>query len=261
MSRKSSFGPQGRSAVRVSPAALVLVALALLLGAPALAIAQAPARDSEVFLLATVHKRHADLPYFGFERFGEIVEAIASEVMVLELTPTELEKREAFASKQEYPRVLFPMLDSGDYRVYVSEPGEPLFAQITGPVGAANAAFANNRPDAAQALERYETALRDVLQQAYWRSPADLHSAQTAKVYEGLRALRDELIGRDEADNQKRWDRFTCDAVIEAARENPGRRILVVNGIHNHYSIARCLRSAPGIRAIEMEGWLRSNGF
>lgn len=236
-------------------------ALALL---GALAAAPAPAAPpAEVHLLGTVHSRHERLDAYGFEDLRSIVEDIAPDVLLLELTPEELATRTPSVGKQEYPRVLFPLMDAGDYVVEVWEPGGALFEDITGAAARGRERLARERPDAAAALDAYDRALRTLMETAVWAGPADLHAGISDALHAAHARVRGALAPEERA-AQARWNAYMLERIAETARAHPGARILVMVGATHHHAIAPAVRALDGVEAIDMVArlcdWARRRG-
>ena len=73
------------------------------------------------------------------------------------------------------------------------------------------------------------------------------------------RAYHDRLAGERVAAAWERWNAHAAAMVRTAARENPGRRILVLIGVENTGPLRATLKDDPGIRLVDVDAWLRAN--
>lgn len=210
----------------------------------------------QVHVVGTLYRRHEQVKVFDLAALSRLLTAIDPDVLVLDVTPTELEARRVSPGKIEYPGAVFPFL-SGRHRVYAAEPAEPTFSQIVNAVAADHRRFESERPAAAAALEQMTEATYAALQH-HWRSAADVQGEVTGRVLAGKRLIEASLVGPARAAGQDRWDRHTASVVLRAAGENPGKRVLVLVGIENRHEVLRLLAAEPAIELVDMERWLRS---
>lgn len=92
-----------------------------------------------------------------------------------------------------------------------------------------------------------------------WRSPADVNGSVTDEMLRARRAYQDRLAGERVAAAWERWNAHAAAMVRTAARENPGRRILVLIGVENTGPLRATLKDDPGIRLVDVDAWLRAN--
>lgn len=218
----------------------------------------APAANGELFVLGTLYKRHENVAAYDLRTLNKIILAIRPDVLVLDVTPSELKEQKVFPGKIEYPDVIFPLVRSGKYRVYAAEPAEPLFSELVRPLAEAFAVMRQTRPEAARILQRHTDNTYEALN-AIWLSPADVNSAATDKVLAGLKSLRAKLVGPVDVNTEQQWNQHTVNVALRAVKENPGKRVLVLVGIDNCYMIRDELRRSSKLNLIDMEQWLRAN--
>jgi hypothetical protein len=231
--------------------------LLCLLAAPSGAIvAQAGGERAEVFVVATLYRRHADVPAYTHDSLRAIVERIRPEVVVLDVSPRELREEAVHPSKAEYPRVIFPLVRANGYRAYAGEPDEPEFGEIVGRLSRRLEAFRAEQPDAAGADAAYARATYDALARL-WRTPADVNGATTDRLLLARRAYQDQVAGPVVADAWRRWNEHAVAVVVDAARENTGKRVLVLVGVENAGLLRSALRERADVRLVDVEAWLR----
>jgi hypothetical protein len=233
-----------------------LIATALVLwpgGAP-------PVRDTEVFVLGALGALHEREPGFTFETLSLVVQRIDPEVILLEVTPDELAGRLATKGRPEYPRVVWPLLEQPDPpKVYPMEAGQPLYDEMARTAEPVWSAFARDRAEDNAALTAYTEAATNALL-AYWRSPSDTQDDATDALARARYQLRAALLPAGHV-VQLRWDSVMVDAAAKAIAAHPGARVLVVGSFRNRFMFVEALRPLPGVRIVNMHGWLRDNGF
>jgi hypothetical protein len=240
----------------IMPAILLLSFVCFISAIPA---ALSPVKDkSEVFVLATLYSRHKTTPVYDLAALKKIVQAINPDVFVLDVTPAELKTRQVWPSKIEYPGAVFPLVDSSRHFAYAAEPPEPMFTEIVSSVKEVHKKFRASRPDAARALDDMTSNLFEALK-ASWQTPADVNGSITDKALEGKRVLEDKLRGPEDVENGRRWTQHIIDVTLQAAKEHPGKRILVLNGIENCYVVREGLRRHAGVTVVDIEQWLRQH--
>jgi hypothetical protein len=215
---------------------------------------------SEVFLLGTLYKRHEQVPAYDVATLTRIVETVAPEVLVLDVTPDELKKQAVFPGKVEYTKGIFPLLKKHKFIVYPAEPAEPLFTEIVDAAKASLARFDKEQPVLSASFKRTEKNVYTVLG-SHWTSAARVQDNITGEMIDSVARLQGELVGSAIKDGDERWDRHTADVVIKAASEHPGKRILVLTGIRNRPLVQRYLQAAPDLRLVDMPAWLTKANF
>jgi hypothetical protein len=149
---------------------------------------------------------------------------------VLDVTPRELRDERVHPSKQEYPRVIFPLVRERGLRAYAGEPDRA-----------------------------YESATYAALARL-WSTPARVNGPLTDQMLAARRRYQDEVAGDRVADAWRRWTEHTVSVVRRAAGEHPGRRILVLVGVENAPQVRGALRRHPELELVDVEAWLRHEG-
>jgi hypothetical protein len=237
--------------------ASLLIAIALrAMASPPSADGQAVSAQSEVFVLATLYQRHDSTPAYNHDTLRVLIERIAPDVVVLDVSPKELREQTVHPSKREYPAVIFPLVRERGYRAYAGEPDEPEFTRIVQRLGAALQQFRTAHAETAAADRAYQEATFRALAQV-WRTPADVNGALTDRLLGARRAYQDGAAGPEVADAWRLWNEHAVSVVRQAQRENPGRRILVLVGVENCAQLRASLAPLPELRVVNMEQWLR----
>ncbi|MGE5927164.1 MAG: hypothetical protein ACM357_07415 [Gemmatimonadota bacterium] len=239
----------------VLSASLLSAILLRAMAAPPSADGQSAAGPSEVYVLATLYQRHDSTPAYDHATLRALIERIAPDVVVLDVSPTELREQSVHPSKREYPEVIFPLVRERGLRAYAGEPDEPEFTRIVQGLGAALGQFRSAHPGAAAADRAYQEATFRALAHL-WRTPADVNGALTDQLLAARRAYQDRVAGPEVAEAWRRWNEHAVAIVRQAQRENPGGRILVLVGVENCARLRASLARLPELRVVDMEEWL-----
>lgn len=223
------------------------------LAAPAEAREVAPA---EVVVLGTLHRMHDEIPSYDFGQLERIVEGLEPDVLCVELQPADLESRPDEPNKQEYPRVIYPLIDKRRYRVYALEPAEPLFSELLGPYVEANRRFVASQAEQSALLGAFVESTYAVLKR-YWKSPVEVNDELTDRVFRAKHDLQAALVGPGEVQGWESWNRHFLDVVETAALENPGKRVLVLVGAEHAYWLRAQLVSSERLRLVDTAKLLR----
>jgi hypothetical protein len=234
----------------------ILLVLALV-PATALPIGAAKTPPAQVAVLATLHQLHATTPAYSFEILGQVIERLQPDVLCVELQPGDLQQRPAEATKQEYPKVVYPLIDRHHYRVYAMEPAEPAYSDILTPYIQAGHDFSVREPEQAEAFSRYSDGAYIGLQ-TYWTSPARVNDAVTDSVLRAKHDLQQAMVGDGERIGWERWNRQFLGVILQAAKENPGKRIVVIVGAEHGYWLRGHLAQATGVQLLDTAALLRA---
>lgn len=217
------------------------------LALPAMATAQTPAA---VIVLDTLHQMHAEVPAYDNATLGRLIENLRPDVLCVELQPSDLAARPAEKTKQEYPAVIYPLIDRHHYRVYAMEPPEPLYSTILAPYRSNTEAFDTRQPARAEAFGKYSDGLYAALK-AHWTSPASVNDEATDTAFHAKHVLQEALMGPGEHAGWEAWNGHFLEIIQRAARENPGKRIVVTVGAEHGYWLREHLRHAAGVALLD----------
>jgi hypothetical protein len=232
-----------------------------LLGVASSAISMASSSNAdnhELFVLGTLYKRHETVPAYDLAALKKTIVAIRPEVLVLDVSPSELAEQKVHPGKIEYPGVIFPLVRGGRYRVYAGEPAEPMFTEIVQALDGANRRLTQDTPENRATIQKYSDATYEALA-TIWVSPADVNNEVTERMLGGKQALESRLVGAVHRDSWARWNRHAVEVALRAVRENPGKRVLMITGIENCAGVRKHLRRQNSINLVDMEPWLRAN--
>lgn len=225
-----------------------LSGLAAVFAGPAHRASVAP--DGALFVLSTLYRRHAVTPAYDVSALRRVIERIDPEVLVLDVTPQELARREVHESKIEYVGAVFPYLATVNRPAYAAEPDEPLFSEITQPLARA---FADVTAAKGEELDRYESALFTILGR-HWASAAAANDTLTDQLMATRTRLTGEFVPAF-AQAQAQWDAHTVARTLEAVAAHPAARVLLLTGVENAWRVRPALAEA-GAALVDMPRWL-----
>lgn len=232
---------------------LLLVCGTLL--APPRAHSQQSGAPSDVYVLATLYRRHAQTPAYGHDTLRALIERVRPDVVVLDVSPRELREQTVHPSKAEYPQVIFPLVRTRGYRAYPAEPDEPEFTEIVSRLSRSLETFRTRRPDAASVDTQDDEATYAALARL-WKTPADVNGALTDRLLSTRRHVQDLIAGPEVADAWRRWNEHSLSVIRRAVQENPGKRVLVLIGVENAAMLRPALAGDASITLVDVEAWL-----
>lgn len=212
---------------------------------------------AEVAVLSVMHKLHAEMPYYDFDDIERIIETLKPDVLCVELQPDDLKSRPDEKNKQEYPRVVYPLIDEHGYRVYAMEPAEPKFSELLQPYLEANRRFMEEQPDKSATLDRFIESTYGALN-AYWQSPADVNGEITDHVFRAKHDTQGALVGEGERQGWENWNSHFLGVIETAVRENPEKRVLVIVGAEHAYWLRERLAANTSIKQLDTAALLRN---
>jgi hypothetical protein len=105
-------------------------------------------------------------------------------------------------------------------------------------------------PDAADAFSKFIDSLYGYLF-SYWKSAAEVNSHRTDALFEVKHSYQNELFGEKQKLAWEGWNMHFLDKILEAARANPGKRLIVIVGAEHSYWLRKKLREQEGVILIE----------
>ena len=237
---------------------LAILALAFLLGAAtAVAAEPQPGKADEVIVIGALHRLHETEEGFGYAELERLIRTARADVLVLEVTPEELEGLTETRGRPEYPQVVWKLIEKDRAKAVAMEPGGALYKQMTTAAGDFFAAADKADPARARFAADYRKAYEASLL-AYWRTAADTQDANTEALARGWYAVQDNLYGAEQKQLQDRWDGYMGDAAAKAVTDFPGKRILVLGSYRNRHRLQAAIRSAAPGRLVDTADWIRS---
>lgn len=203
-------------------------------------------KPAEVIVLSTLHQLHDQTEGYSFIHLTEIIEALRPDVLAVELTASDLESRRDQATKQEYQRSIFPLLDKHQYEVIPLEPSEPLFSELVGLLRASSEQLYEQSPAIADSFNVYTESLYLLLSER-WVSAAAVNSSHTDVLFESKHRFQSAIFGPGEARVWEEWNQHFLQKILAAATANSGKRVLVLVGAEHAYWLRAHLKTSDVI--------------
>jgi hypothetical protein len=216
---------------RLSLACALGVTLAIAGISQGIASAAGPA---EVIVLSTLHQLHAQTNGYSFADLSEVIEQLHPDIIAVELTAADLESRREQSTKQEYQRVVFPLLDKHNYEVVPLEPPQPLYDELVSLFRKAQKDLSEQNPVGAETFNLYMDSLFEMLGER-WVSPGAVNSRATDILFESKHRFQSALFGPEEAQAWQGWNQHFLQQILQTADANPDKRILVLVGAEHSY--------------------------
>lgn len=215
-------------------------------------------RKTEVFILSTLHQFHTENKNYSFEKLSQIIENLKPDIIAVELTPSDLKSRREQKTKQEYQKSIFPVADKNKYQLVPLEPAEPKFSELVGLVRDSEMEIREKSPEKAEAFSIYSDKLYENLFR-FWDSPMAVNSAQTDALLEVKHDFQNALYGEKQTRGWEGWNNNFLEKILETAKENPGKRIVVTVGVEHAYWLRKHLRDNKTISLLEPQKFLKIN--
>lgn len=213
-------------------------------------------QKTEVFVLSTLHQFHAENKNYSFETLSRIIERYDPDIIAAELTPADLENRKEQKTKQEYQKSVFPIADKHKYKLIALEPAEPKFSELVGLIRESEKTLGEKSPEKAEAFSVYSKSLYDYLFNI-WDSPFAVNSPETDALFEVKHKFQNTLFGEAQEKGWNGWNQNFLDKILEAAKNNKGKKIIVLIGAEHGYWLRKRLRENSEIKLIEPQTILK----
>jgi hypothetical protein len=237
-------------------AAVVAGTLALALAGAQVAAQTAPL--AEVAVVATLHQFHTRVPAYGYAELARAVEVLQPKVLALELMQQEVGARTAPATRQEYPKAIFPLIDRAPYWVVPLEPSGPARTRLLEQNAAADRAFLREAPEQAKAFDAYVSQLFSYLVER-WHTPCDVNSSETDALLEVKHRFQDAITPASQAAAWQGWNQYLLSQVRQAAAQHRGKRIVVLVGVEHAYWLRLQLAVDPGVKLLDTHALLAAD--
>lgn len=205
---------------------------------------------TEVFVLSALHQFHGKDNTYTFDRLSEIVEGYAPDIIAVELTPSDLANRKNQKTKQEYQNSIFSVADRLKATMVPMEPVEPEFSRLVGLIRASEAEVRETWPVASESFSTYTESLYKYLFD-YWRSACEVNSPVTDALFEVKHDFQNRVFGDKQQRGWEGWNSHFLGKILDAAKENPGKRIIVIVGAEHSYWLRKELRGRNDLVLVE----------
>jgi hypothetical protein len=198
------------------------------------ALAHAASRPAEVVVLCALHQLHEEVAYYTYADLSAEIERLHPDVLAVELTPADLKARTEQKNKREYQNSVYPLLQRHNWTAVALEPEDPRRSELIGLMRGAEESLQQASPQKNEAFETYVDLLFKYLLSA-WHSPADVNALWTDHLFAVKHQFQNNLYGTKEEQGWEGWNQHFLAQIVDAAKQNPGKRIVVVVGAEHGY--------------------------
>jgi hypothetical protein len=210
-------------------------------------------------VLCTLHQFHEETPGYSYADLKDAIERLHPDILAVELTPTALAARTSQKIKREYQNAVYPLLDAHKWKAVAMEPEGELSSRLIAAIREAETSLAKEFPQKNEVAELYSDTLFSYLR-ARWHSAADVNSRWTDDSFAVKHAFQEKLYGPKEVEGWEGWNQHFLDRIMEAAKANPGKRIVVTVGAEHGYWLREHLRQQEGVKLVDTAAALQSGG-
>ena len=199
----------------------------------------APAKAT-IHVVPTLHQYHAAAPGYGFAALTRVLDDLAPDVLVLELTERALRERRPQVVKQEYQHCVFPYLERRGIPAVAMEPDEALGEEFVTHGLEAEQRFRQAWPER-HAL--HERGVRDMFEELLrsWDSPGAVNSARSDRAVEEKHVRENAMFGEAYRDYWDRWNEHFVQTIVRTAQAHPANRVVALAGFEHGYWLRRRL--------------------
>lgn len=211
---------------------------------------------TEIFVLSTLHQLHLESKYYSFETLSQIIEKLRPDILAVELNSADLLNRKEQKTKQEYQKSIFPLIDKHKYLTVPLEPAEPKFSELVSLLRDSEKELREKSPEKAAVFSLYVKTLYDYLLET-WDSPLAVNSVQTDAFFEVKHNYQNVVYNEKQKLVWENWNTHFFDIILETAKKNPGRRIVVTVGAEHAYWLRKKIRGNKSVTLLEAEQFLK----
>lgn len=211
---------------------------------------------SEVVVLCTLHQLHEETPYYTYADLSTEIERLHPDVLAVELTPADLKTKAEQKNKREYQNSVYPLLQRHSWTAVALEPEDPHRSELIGLLREAEESLRQASPQKDEAFQTYVEGLFKYLLST-WHSPADVDASWTDHLFAVKHEFQNSLYGSKEEQGWEGWNQHFLEQIVAAAKQNPGKRIVVIVGAEHGYWLREHLREQAGVEVLDTESLLR----
>jgi hypothetical protein len=153
-------------------------------------------------------------------------------------------------------RSVYPLLGVTNWATVALEPKGPRRTELIGLLGGAEQELQKTSPQKDEAFDTYNDTLFKYLL-AEWHSGADVNAAWTDRLFAVKHSFQHSLYGPQEEQGWEGWNQYFLQQIETAAKQNPGKRIVVIVGVEHGYWLREHLRTQEDVRLLDTAGLLQ----
>jgi Family of unknown function (DUF5694) len=211
---------------------------------------------SEVVVLCALHQLHEETSYYTYADLSTEIERLHPDVLAVELTPADLKAKVEQKNKREYQNSVYPLLQRHNWTAVALEPEDPRRSELIGLMREAEDSLRNASPQKDEAFQTYTDSLFKYLL-SKWNSPADVNASWTDHLFAVKHRFQNRLYGPKEEQGWEGWNQHFLAQIVAAAKQNPGKRLVVIVGAEHGYWLREHLREQAGVELLDTESLLR----
>ena len=187
---------------------------------------------------------HEQAPFYTYADLRAAIEQLHADVLAVEPTPTDLKDKVEQKNKREYQNSVYPLLRRHNWATVALEPEGPRRTELIGLLRAAEESLEKTAPQKDQAFDTYnDTLFKNLLSE--WHSAADLNASWTDRLFAVKHSFQHGLYGAQEEQGWEGWNQYFLQQIVTAAKQNPGKRIVVIVGVEHGYGSTSAWRCHP----------------
>jgi hypothetical protein len=117
-------------------------------------------------------------------------------------------------------------------------------------------ALQKTSPQKDEAFDTYNDKLFKYLL-AEWHSAADVNASWTDRLFAVKHAFQHSLYGSQEEQGWEGWNQYFLQQIVTAAKQNPGKRMVVIVGVEHGYWLREHLRNQDGVKLLDTSALLK----
>jgi len=219
-------------------------------------LTNASPQPSEVVVLCALHQMHEQAPFYTYADLSTAIERLHPDFLAVELTPADLKDKVEQKNKREYQNSVYPLLRRHNWVTVALEPEGPRRTELIGLLRGAEEALQKSSPQKDEAFDTYnETLFKYLLSE--WHTAADVNAAWTDHLFAVKHSFQHSLYRQQEEQGWEGWNQYFLQQIVMAAKQNPGKRIVVIVGVEHGYWLREHLRNQGGVKLLDTEDLLR----
>jgi len=143
-----------------------------------------------------------------------------------------------------------PLLQRHNWTAVALEPEGPRRSELIGLLRGAEESLRKTAPQKDEAFDTYNDKLFKYLL-SEWHSAADVNASWTDRWFAVKHSFQHGLYGPQEEQGWEGWNQYFLQQIASAAKQNPGKRIVVIVGVEHGYWLRQHLREQNGVKLLK----------
>jgi hypothetical protein len=201
---------------------------------------------SEVVVVCALHQMHEKAAFYSYADLSVAIERLQPDILAVELTEGDLKHKVEQKNKREYQNSVYPLLRRHSWIAVPLEPSEPRRSELIGFMRQAEESLRQSAPQKDEEFDTYTDALFKYLF-SEWHSAADVNASWTDRLFAVKHQFQSAVYGPKEDAGWEGWNQHFLQQILGAAKQNPGKRIVVIVGVEHGYWLRGHLRGQAGV--------------